>query len=551
MRRYSGITRALLYDSAGNYVAFDKLSTDTVINDVPQEPETTNGTIHGQNAVDIQLHFFDFTPAKVAQLTAWMLDGTDVRAMLVGESHAYNLFKACESLAVYAEPANARDGVRKGFVQLSLIDANYQDLYVTQDIARTFGRNFDIWSRASYVLFPSADRVNASVFPSALKPTFTRASVATYVDPNGNLQTAVANELRFELVNGRWYVIIEPGATNQVRNNTMAGAVVGTPGALPTGWGINTRGLDRQVVAIGQENGVDYIDIRLFGTANSSLPIDVDFVTAVSAPALAGQTWTAGYYSKLIAAPTPPNEYRVKISERTAAGAYIREFNSVFTMTSTLTRRNLTATLIDANTAFVASAFHAGVTNGASYDFTIRIGLPQMELGAVATSVIKTSGTALTRAADVRVRTSATALIGQTAGTIYSEANIQSYAAATSRRLVDCYTSTNERISIAYDASLVLSAAVVSGGSLQAFIAMGSTPTGLYKNALAYALNDISYVVNGSSVGTDASATLPAMSNVGQGDGGAGGTQIGGFGLGILALWKTRLTNAELQTITS
>ena len=62
-------------------------------------------------------------------------------------------------------------------------------------------------------------------------------------------------------------ILIEESRTNQIRNNSMQGAVAGTPGTLPTNWGVSVAGgLTRTVVGTGTENGIEYIDVRVQGT---------------------------------------------------------------------------------------------------------------------------------------------------------------------------------------------------------------------------------------------------------------------------------------------
>jgi hypothetical protein len=61
------------------------------------------------------------------------------------------------------------------------------------------------------------------------------------------------------------------------------------------------------------------------------------------------------------------------------------------------------------------------VNNASAVDITLRIGLPQLELGAFATSVIPTTTTALTRAADVASVNTLSPWYNQTEGSVYVE----------------------------------------------------------------------------------------------------------------------------------
>jgi hypothetical protein len=74
---------------------------------------------------------------------------------------------------------------------------------------------------------------------------------------------------------------------------------------------------------------------------------------------------------------------------------------------------------------------------------------------------------------------------------------------------------------------------------------------GIFKIAVAYALDDYAFYINGVQVGTDTSALVPACSVIA-----LGSTETGG-GTGQIndriraaALYTTRLTNTQLALIT-
>jgi hypothetical protein len=71
-----------------------------------------------------------------------------------------------------------------------------------------------------------------------------------------------------------------------------------------------------------------------------------------------------------------------------------------------------------------------------------------------------------------------------------------------------------------------------------------------YKMAMAYKLNDYAFYVNGSLVGVDTSAGIPAsMANL-RTDNPFGG-RVASTGINQAILFKTRLTNAELAQLTA
>jgi hypothetical protein len=254
--------------------------------------------------------------------------------------------------------------------------------------------------------------------------TFTRASTKTRTNAAGTVVDVASGVAAIDYRNadgslsstGR--LLLEPQRTNSIRNSTMVGAVAGSPGTLPTNWTINTA-VTQTIVGSGTENGLAYIDIRFNGTASGSL-ILLSSESSSGIAASNGQTWTNSFYFKTIASPLPPTSYNVHTIQR-ASGTNIGAFNLAFTPTTTLARYAQTVTTNQATITHIQPYFFASVTSGAAYDFTIRIAAPQMELGAYATTFIKTTTAAVTRVADSPSKTGVSSLIGQTEGVWYWE----------------------------------------------------------------------------------------------------------------------------------
>jgi len=217
-----------------------------------------------------------------------------------------------------------------------------------------------------------------------------------------------SNRPSFIVENNRAFMLTSGERRNSIRNNTMAGAVVGAPGTLPTNWSSDLRGFTHSVVAVGTENGVDYIDIQFSGTANTSFT-DLQFDVPTATIATTGQTWTQSAWLKVIAQPLPPSSFVFRSQEFTSTGTIVTQVNSAgLPITTSLQRISYTRTLNGGDTvARVRTVLRAIVVNGESYDFTIRIGLPQMEQGSYASPVIKTTTTAITRPASQATITNA------------------------------------------------------------------------------------------------------------------------------------------------
>jgi hypothetical protein len=209
--------------------------------------------------------------------------------------------------------------------------------------------------------------------------TFTRASNATQFDSAGSLVYA---------------------PNNAIRNNTMVGAVAGTPGTAPTNWAraaSPTNGISSQVVGTGTESGVTYLDLRFTGTCSATFGFSVDTDTSSAAAAATGQAWTSSVYLTRSAGTIGNATVQLVLNEYSSVPAFLRNTfsSSVVPAASNLATQRVTQTVtVGASTAFVQQSLSVNFTNGSTYDFTLRIGMPQLEIGPSATAVNATSGTA-------------------------------------------------------------------------------------------------------------------------------------------------------------
>lgn len=178
----------------------------------------------------------------------------------------------------------------------------------------------------------------------------------------------------------------------------------------------------------------------------------------------------------------------------------------------------------------------------------------QLEAGSYPTSYIPTLGAAVTRNADLISKTGISSLIGQTEGTLFAEFVINSSSAPNMAFFVSAAGVFDNAIWIQQSASDSVIFRVFSGTSQQCLI----TKTGLtngqtVKVAGAYKANDFVLYVNGVQVGTDNSGSIP--SSLSQ-------LEIGTYAevgspynqnrpISQALLFKTRLSNAQLATLTS
>lgn len=346
-------------------------------------------------------------------------------------------------------------------------------------------------------------------------------------------------------------LLIEEQRTNSIRNNTMVGAVAGTPGTAPTNWVVSgtDSGITRDIVGIGVESGIAYIDVRFYGTPSAGTNRTINFEAANGIAATSGQTWTGSAYIALVGGSLSGTTVTFSLLETNGSSGVVNNDKAITPTAGALSgkRDSLTATLSGGGTVTnIQPRIRIGYTVGTPIDITLRIGLPQLELGAFATSVIPTATAAVTRSADIASVNTLSPWYNAAEGTFFSEGStlktsgaapllIAQVSGGSDRHQVGVYTST---------------AATVVGGVVQALIGANTSPA--IKVAYAYKVNDFAVSNNGGSVATDTSGSVPSGLTylaIGKFDFG-GGESLSGY-IRRIAYYNRRLTDAELQVLTS
>lgn len=392
--------------------------------------------------------------------------------------------------------------------------------------------------------------------------TFTRGSTGTYFDTAGVLQSAAINVPRFDydpttlLPRG---ILIETSITNRIRNNTMVGAAAGTPGTLPTNWITFTgvTGLTREIVGTGTESGITYIDVRLSGTPSAAGQYNVYFEQFNSAVAATGQTWTTSAYLRLMSG---------SFTGISAVRACVLEFNATpvvldgtYTVVATPTgsplveqRVSASRTLNQATTAYVVPMLRFDMT-GVAIDFTVRIGMPQLEQLLFPTSVVPTSTVAVTRAIDAVNVNTLSPWFNSAAGTLYAivstfDTNTGGFPRASA---LSDGTASNT-IVLSRNASLSRARMTASVGGVSQ-VASNTTNTwavsSVVKTALAYKTNNYAIVLSGDGVITDTLGAVPTITTMRIGGDTTATNTLNGH-IKQLAYYSVRLTNTDLQAIT-
>ena len=339
----------------------------------------------------------------------------------------------------------------------------------------------------------------------------------------------------------------------------MQGAVAGTPGTAPTNYTLTSGGgVTRNIVGTGTENGITYIDVQFSSAGANNFFITPEPSTQIAASS--GQAWTSSFYVRLIGGSLANLAIDHNLQENSAVGAFLAASIVGFTpTTATLVsqKNTLTRTLNNASTAFVQS-YVRGVASGA-YDITLRIGLPQLEQGAFATSVIPTTTTALTRNADVASMTGTnfSSWYNQSAGTFYAQYSAQATAGLDRRILVVrgsggqfvngiiMFVSNSGQKAASFN-NFVSSSNI---GRIDSVAAFSANTT--YKGAFAITSSDRALSVNGATAVTSTNAfSIPSMTDLTIGQIDAGSENINGH-IQRIAYYPVRLSNAQLQALTS
>jgi hypothetical protein len=382
--------------------------------------------------------------------------------------------------------------------------------------------------------------------------TFTRASTGTYFDSAGVLQTAAINIPRFDYdpsTLAAQGLLIEESRTNSIRNSTMVGAVAGTPGTAPTNWSIGLGGLTQEIVGIGSFNGVSYIDVRLSGTT-TGVQASVNLETITGVPWTNTQVFTLSAWWQIVGGSSANITTAVFVvngydaSSVFLSGAFTSA-GQVGSLSTTWQRITRTFTGNNAALAYGRPLLVLTFAVGAAIDITLRIGLPQLELGAFATSAIPTTTAAATRAQDFASVNTLTPWYNQAEGTLFATIGYQRTGTVASFN----DNTANNRWTTTFNTPGAGQANRNTGG-------VGLITTSTANVAVVGATNKIavaistgcSLVLNGGTVATNASYAAPTVTQLQIGNQ-LGAGYLNGY-LRTLTYYPSRLSDAQLRALT-
>jgi hypothetical protein len=149
-------------------------------------------------------------------------------------------------------------------------------------------------------------------------------------------------------------------------------------------------GLTRQIIGSGVEDGIPYIDMRLWGTSGGGHYTIVPDNGWSHVSAAVGQVWTHSIYARLIAG--TPRVTRSHLRQREGGGTLLGDLTTLLTVPTAgplaANRMVATAILTQAATARLEAFYQINYAAGTVIDDTWRLALPQLELGAFPSSPI-------------------------------------------------------------------------------------------------------------------------------------------------------------------
>jgi hypothetical protein len=256
----------------------------------------------------------------------------------------------------------------------------------------------------------------------------------------------------------------------------------------------------------------------------------------------AGVTYTASMYAKLDDATNICLVINNSASWNTVGGISFTTSNGLIANQWARVQFTFTAPATGQINIHIGSHSETGLTPQSVGSFFIW-GC-QVELSSYATSLINTTSASATRVADACFKTGISSLIGQTEGVLFADVTLTTRQSYSYILMNDSGSSANY-IGIYYRAT-AFEIEVVTSSGLQANIVSNNSATGRFKIAIAYKANDFVLYINGTQIGTDTSGSVPTCNKL---DLFYNGEQP--FQINQAILFKTRLTNAELASLTT
>jgi hypothetical protein len=252
-------------------------------------------------------------------------------------------------------------------------------------------------------------------------------------------------------------------------------------------------------------------------------------------------TYTLSVYAKATAAGDVGKQFYIRAKDTLVSGA----------LTSSWVRYTSTETGVAAGNTSIMIGNRGGFT--ANQSVSVDLWGAQLETGSVATSYIPTTAGTGSRSADViSVSGAVSGSIGQTEGTIYVEVDVRNLARETYLIRIDEGAAANVLSLRKLDTNQIRTTitAPTTSGTLN--ISSAAFTAGIVKVAFAYKSGEIALSVNGATALT-ANGTFSFGASLNRITLGSNASASSEFNdrIRAVALYTTRLTNAELATLTT
>jgi hypothetical protein len=200
---------------------------------------------------------------------------------------------------------------------------------------------------------------------------------------------------------------------------------------------------------------------------------------------------------------------------------------------------------------FTGSLFSNNAPIYAGSGQSIYIWGAQVEESSYPTSYIPTTSASATRVADACSKTGISSLIGQTEGVAFIDFDFNGNYSSGGIIPISLDGGAGNELYMWIQTNGTTLFEVYNSSTSQVAITGSIGAVGRKKIAFAYKQNDFAVYLNGTQVGTDTSGTVPTMSRLFVGKFYANDTYNINAGINQAILFKTRLTNAELASLTT
>ena len=363
--------------------------------------------------------------------------------------------------------------------------------------------------------------------------TFTRASTATFVGSNGLIQLAAIDAPRFDydpVTLAPKGLLIEEQRTNLARYSEQFSDAAWSKFATATVTANTSTAPDGTTTA---------------DTLN--MPASGDRINLSAIAITGGTTYTASLWLS--------GSGTTFISLASLGGTYIFAAQQI-TLTATPTRYTVSLVTNANNTSVFPIIGRYNGAVGAGTATSAVIWGYQLEAGSFATSYIPTVASQVTRSADVAAMTGTnfSSWYNQTEGTVL--AAFDAYAPNVADGFGRVYqiddATNNNAVALLKNngsGSQFFGYVAVSGAGQATLFTSAISANTPAKVATAYKLNDFGQATNGGTLATDASGTIPTVTQMRIGS--TSGVACLNGHIRSLAYYNTRLSNATIQALTA